>query len=169
MDNKTIRRVVVYDVDDQPTSLWQKVGRACRDGNNGTAIFMKGRNQTNFGKGIFTPTVCLRESILSKLLGYIKRTAKNQCTCKSPHCSCNLCSCCTECAKKCSCRCLEEGISEDAESIAQSSLIDETLELGNETEDFSMASYHTDAICEDDYPNSDDLFQLNCLQQLNLE
>jgi superfamily II DNA helicase RecQ len=100
MDNPTIRRVVIYNVGKNAFDLWQKIGRACRDGKRGEAIIMvRGRA----GGGMFTKGVCIRHCILSKLMGYNKLKTVSLCKCKKSSCECSLCCCCEVCVLKCSC------------------------------------------------------------------
>jgi hypothetical protein len=103
IDNKTVHRVVVNDLGKDANDLWQKIGRACRDGTKGEAVLM---TRGTSPKGVFMKGICIRHSILSKLMGYHGPPAPPPpCACMSAvtNCSCNLCSCCEICKSKCKC------------------------------------------------------------------
>jgi len=125
IDNKTIRRVVINDIGKDSNDVWQKVGRACRDGQEGTAVLLcRGISH----RDIIIRDVCIRHSILRKLMGYEKTALAVQCVCLSADCTCYLCVCCSVCKKTCKCR--EK--SKEAESITS---FDESSEFSEDSLD----------------------------------
>jgi hypothetical protein len=118
MDNQTIRRVVVYNVGKNPFDLWQKIGRACRDGKQGEAVLMvRGKS----AGGLFVKGVCMRHCILSKLMGYTGMKSPSFCKCSKKNCQCTLCKCCEVCVLKCSCSQKSATRSQDWSSASESS------------------------------------------------
>jgi len=96
IDNKTIKRVVIYDIDKSPSQLWQKIGRCSRDNTAGHAIIFS----TTQSSKLFVKDVCLRHCILSKLMGYdIEQPEYCNSTINNVNCHCL--TCCSVCKRKC--------------------------------------------------------------------
>lgn len=93
----------MYEFDENPLSVWQKIGRASRDGSPGKAILFT----TSSSSAVVVPGKCMRESILSQMVGYDKflrnRSVRTACAGGCDVCLCCFCTCCSECMKLCRC------------------------------------------------------------------
>jgi superfamily II DNA helicase RecQ len=151
MDNKTIRRVILYDVDKRATAIWQKIGRACRDGEVGKAIFMLGKTGSKTGKNIIESGKCIRHAILSQLIGYTaKGVDADACSCFKAACQCIKCSCCSECRADCRCRSSEVAV------------------FGDYADSSSDCSAESEYEAQPDSESIDVEFGISCMTQLNI-
>jgi len=108
IDNKTIKRVIIYDTTRcSKSQIWQEIGRCSRDNSPGEAIIFQSVNTTkvkNLSGEQFDSKICLRDTLLNELMGYENINWTN---CDKSHgddkCNCTSCKCCSSCQSMCMC------------------------------------------------------------------
>lgn len=99
LDNKTIRNVILWDLDYEKTAIWQKISRCCRDGHPGTAVIFT-KATVNSDAGFLKPSTCLRKQFLSEFIGFVDEPKDCDISRKE---TCKLFNCCSNCRKNCEC------------------------------------------------------------------
>ncbi|CAG7717091.1 unnamed protein product [Allacma fusca] len=109
IDIPFVRRVVIWGLPRDFVTLWQQAGRCSRDGQQGSVYIFPFKHRhpqaTYYDDLSFQENTCIRQTILSKFLGYtVEGNAANSCTLNCQICECRQCRCCSVCQMSCDCR-----------------------------------------------------------------